>query len=93
MSNHKWQNDECVRCGLKREKREYKKAGLPYSVLGRDGCWYDKVPYTFGTGYWYGETYKFERPDCPVELPNPEVCDATEAASSNADSNTKQIEP
>lgn len=79
--NHKWQNDVCLRCGLTREKREYKKAGIPYSVLGRDGCWYDRVPYTFGTAYYYGEKYKFERPSCiapsaQIEAePNKKLCD------------------
>jgi hypothetical protein len=62
--NHRWQNDVCVRCGLRREKRQYTKSGVPYSVLGRDGCFYDRIPYTFGTAYHYGDKHKFERPEC-----------------------------
>jgi hypothetical protein len=64
--NHKWENNICVRCGIKRELREYRKPGLPYGVLGRDGCWYDKVPFTHGTAWHYGKPYGFERPNCPI---------------------------
>ena len=70
--NHKWKDDVCVKCGLRRERKEYKKPGMPYAVLGRDGCWYDKVPYTFGIGWHYGKRFGFERPPCPIELPNDE---------------------
>lgn len=95
--NHRWKDNVCQKCGLVRDRMEYKKAGLPYSVLGRDGCWYDKVPFTYGTAWYYGIKsgensvmgIGFERPPCPIELPKVQVSDTTEDASSNADDNQK----
>ena len=61
--NHRWKDNICIHCGIKRERREYKKLVNTYSVLGRDGCFYDRPIYQYGTAWHYGET-KFKRPEC-----------------------------
>jgi hypothetical protein len=64
--NHKWQNDACVKCGLKREKKEYRKWQRCYTALSRSGVWEDRHVYTYGIGWHYGEPYGFERPQCAL---------------------------
>lgn len=61
--NHKWNNNVCEKCGIKREKKEAKILLRTYSALGRDGCFYDKPVYDFRVLWHYGPT-RFERPDC-----------------------------
>lgn len=69
MANHKWNSEEkCSRCGIKRQKRERIRRSLPYSVLGKDGCWYDKVTERSFIEWHYTKPNEtkgtFERPDC-----------------------------
>jgi hypothetical protein len=66
MSNHKWKNNICIKCGISRERKDFKRWQSTGSVLGRDGCWYDKHYYTFGTGWYYGKEYGFDRPQCAI---------------------------
>lgn len=62
---HKWKDNICVHCGLERQIKPYKKVvGTPYSVLGTDGVWFDRVNHVYGYGWWYGTENKFERPEC-----------------------------
>lgn len=63
MIRHKWINDTCQRCGLTREKRMQEKYQRTIGVL-RHGIWEDKHLYTENLRYYYGDTHKFERPDC-----------------------------
>jgi hypothetical protein len=64
MSNHKWKDNVCIKCGLSRERKEYRQVQSTGSYLGKDGCFYDKHYYTYGTAWHYGSKYKFERPEC-----------------------------
>ena len=65
--NHKWNDNTCTHCGIKRVKREGVRFKGTYSKLGNDGCFHD-VPikeyfiawlYTLNTG-----DVTFTRPDC-----------------------------
>lgn len=63
MSNHKWNSEGvCKRCGLKREKKQYRRAVNSRSVL-KNGVFEDVPVYQYGTAWHYGEA-KFERPPC-----------------------------
>lgn len=63
--NHRWKDNQCIRCGITREKREAKvRVGFPYSVLDRHGVWVDRQRYDYRWLWWYGDKYKFDRPDC-----------------------------
>lgn len=65
MSNHKWQNDVCLNCGVKREMKDFKRWQRVEGVL-RNGVWEDKHFFTYGIKFWYGEKYRFERPQCEL---------------------------
>jgi len=65
--NHKWNDDQCVHCGIKRVKREGVRFKGTYSKLGRDGCWYDVPIKEYFIGWLYSLNtgdVTFERPDC-----------------------------
>lgn len=71
--NHSWlqshpldpelQTQECIRCGIKRHKRLWRKKTGERSVLIR-GVWEDKPVYQFGIKWWYGKDHEFNRPNC-----------------------------
>lgn len=65
--NHKWQNNKCERCNLKREKKGCRTLIGVRSFLARTGI-FDEAPmyrydlawaFSFDDGKW-----TFERPDC-----------------------------
>lgn len=65
--NHKWNDDQCVHCGIKRVKREGVRFKGTYSKLGHDGCWYDVPIKEYFIGWLYSLNtgdVTFERPDC-----------------------------
>ena len=61
--NHKWENNKCLKCGIERQKREYKRWQRSETVL-RDGVLVDKTIHTFGIAWHYGPEHKFIRPNC-----------------------------
>lgn len=66
MSNHKWKDNVCVNCGIKRERKEYRRWQRSETYLSRAGVWEDRTIYTYGTAWYYGEKYRFERPQCEL---------------------------
>lgn len=64
--NHRWANNICINCGVTRERKDYRKLVNTYTVLS-NGVWEDRPVYQYGTGWWYGEVNKFNRPDCKKE--------------------------
>lgn len=56
--NHRWQNDKCVKCGLKRKKKSWSKC---MAVLdnGKDVWAYGKDYFYLFEGKW-----KMMRPNC-----------------------------
>ncbi len=61
--NHKWKDNKCLKCGIERQKKEYKRWQRSETVL-RDGVWVDKNIHTFGIAWHYGPEHKFIRPNC-----------------------------
>lgn len=55
--NHKWKDNTCVNCGLKREKKSWK---LLMCIVNHPP--YDV--YKYGKNWWYGKENQFIRPDC-----------------------------
>lgn len=64
--NHKWNKDNvCIKCGIVRERKEYKRWQRVQGVLIH-GVWEDKHFYTYGVAWHYGPEHKFDRPECNV---------------------------
>jgi hypothetical protein len=61
--NHKWIDNTCQKCGLKREKKEFKRWQRSETVLV-NGVWQDRNIHTYGAAWHYGSEHKFERPNC-----------------------------
>lgn len=61
--NHKWENNKCVKCGIERQKKEYRSWQRVETIL-INGVWEDKHFYTYGIKWYYGNENKFERPNC-----------------------------
>jgi hypothetical protein len=55
--NHKWQDNTCIHCGIKRERKTWR---LLMAIVNHPPY----NAYKYGTGWHYGEPYKFNRPDC-----------------------------
>lgn len=55
--NHKWENNKCVKCGLKRKKKSWK---LCMAVLESGDVW------AYGKDYFYlfEGKWKIMRPEC-----------------------------
>lgn len=68
--NHKWINNVCTRCGIKRTKRRHKQVLFLYPVLTPTGEMYDKPATKVVQMYHYSNGHRFKRPDCPDELWN-----------------------
>lgn len=65
--NHKWNDDQCIYCGIKREKREAKIFKGTRSVLRRAGYWDDVPVYDWRIAWAFsfdGGKWTFSRPDC-----------------------------
>lgn len=62
--NHRWKDNKCIRCGIVRERKEYKKLLRTYSKLCSDGCFHDIPIWGYGIGWWYGDSHEFNRPHC-----------------------------
>lgn len=54
---HRWNDNTCIHCGLKRERRTWK---LRMAIVG------NKDYYQYGTAiaYWVNGQWTFQRPDC-----------------------------
>lgn len=54
---HRWKNNHCIHCGLKRERRTWK---LRMAIVG------NRDYYQYGTAiaYWINKQWTFKRPDC-----------------------------
>jgi hypothetical protein len=70
MSNHKWSDNVCTKCGISRERKEYRKWQRSYTYLSKSGVWEDRDVYTFGTAWHYGKGYGFKRPQCAIVMMN-----------------------
>lgn len=64
--NHRWINNKCSKCGVERQKKEFKRWQRSETILV-NGVWQDRNIHTYGTAWHYGEQYKFERPDCVTD--------------------------
>ena len=79
MANHKWKKDVCIKCGITRTRKEYKKCVRTYSKL-INGVFQDIPVYRYGTAWFYGMPHKehpntvkiigFERPGCVKDHTN-----------------------
>lgn len=70
MIRHKWENDVCIKCGIKRERMERTQLSHTYSILGKDGCFHDVPVYNINLHYAYSESgikWSFDRPDCVTQ--------------------------
>jgi hypothetical protein len=57
MSNHKWKDNVCVKCGLHRILKKWSRCMAivnhpPYDVMA------------YGKDWWYGKDHRFNRPNC-----------------------------
>lgn len=59
--NHKWENNTCVNCGIKRKRKYWK---LLMAITNEPP--YDH--YLTGTDWWYGNKHQFKRPICNKTL-------------------------
>lgn len=66
IMNHKWVDNKCQKCGIKRERKEFKRWQRSETVLV-NGVWQDRTIHTYGTAWHYGIAYKFNRPNCNSE--------------------------
>lgn len=66
--NHRWKDNKCIHCGIKRQRKEWRRKHF-YSGV-RHGIWQDIPFYKYGIGYYYGDTHKFKRPDCVKPVTN-----------------------
>ncbi len=66
--NHKWDNDTCRSCGIKREKRESTIILRTHSRLSRSGIFEDVPVYDTRMRWHYfdldGQGIGIHRPDC-----------------------------
>jgi hypothetical protein len=53
---HRWINNTCIECNLKREKRPLKRAIFT--------CIDDIKAYSVNDEWWYGDRFGFKRPEC-----------------------------
>jgi len=67
MSNHKWKDNVCVNCGIRREKKEYKRWKSCGTYLSRNGIWEERTHYDYGIKWHYGAEHKFIRPNCETK--------------------------
>lgn len=65
--NHRWENNKCLKCGIERQKKEFKRWQRSESVLV-NGIWQDRNIHTYGTAWHYGPEHKFERPGCKIKI-------------------------
>lgn len=61
--NHRWENDTCIKCGLKRQKQIRQRYVYSTSVL-RNGVWENKDVFDIRFEWHYGDPHQFDRPDC-----------------------------
>jgi hypothetical protein len=52
--NHRWKDNTCIHCGVKRDKKTWK---LHMAIVG------NRDYYQYGNDWHYGQT-GFKRPDC-----------------------------
>jgi hypothetical protein len=67
--NHKWIDDQCSACGLKR-KKAYRWLRTS-SYLSRAGIWEDRQIYSDYAEWAFsfnGKAWQFDRPDCQKDL-------------------------
>jgi hypothetical protein len=58
MKNHKWDNDQCTKCGCRRLKKTFK---IHMAIVGNK----DHFLYQTGYIYWFGDTPATpNRPEC-----------------------------
>ena len=61
--NHKWVDNKCQKCGIERQKKEFKRWQRAETVL-RHGVWIERSVFTYGTAWHYGVGNRFQRPNC-----------------------------
>jgi hypothetical protein len=54
---HRWKRNICIRCGISRKRKNWK-------IL---------TPLKTSSSWWYGEEYKFQRPNCKSKISNNET--------------------
>lgn len=59
--NHKWQNNQCLKCGITRKKKKAKVINL---AVNRQGCLLEQQK----TIQLWSYNGSLQRPDCPDEL-------------------------
>lgn len=62
---HKWNNNICLKCGLKRELRP-KERIIHTSESFVAGNWQEVEVYRSYPEFWYGDVHKFKRPECKM---------------------------
>ncbi len=70
MVRHRWKDDVCVNCGVKRSRAERKKFVRDRSVL-INGVWEDSPVFKYDISWLYWKDDKkgtFERPDCITKV-------------------------
>jgi hypothetical protein len=65
--NHKWHNNTCAHCGLKR-KMKSRKMYYTYPLLDPQGNFYNATTCQTAQRYYYGKEHGFNRPDCPEDI-------------------------
>jgi hypothetical protein len=68
MIKHKWKEDKCIHCGIRRERKETRVFVRTVSYLSRSGIFEDKNIYEERMRYHYydldGQGFGVDRPDC-----------------------------